>query len=70
MYVEFHVAKEDSILHNGQVGVEVDDHVHRLDVDAPGEEVRGNQTPASSLTEVVEHSIPVGLVHPRVDEEA
>ena len=54
----------------GQVGVEVDDHVHRLDVDAPGEEVRGNQTPASSLTEVVEHSIPVGLVHPRVDEEA
>ena len=50
--------------------VEIDHHVHRLDVDATREQVRGNQTPASSVAEVMEDSVSVGLVHPRVDEEA
>ena len=50
--------------------VEIDHNVHGLDVDATREEVRRNQTPASSVAEVMEDSVPVGLVHPGVDEEA
>ena len=50
--------------------IKVDHDVHRLDVNATREEVGRNQAAASSVAEVMEHSVPVGLIHPRVDEEA
>mmetsp|Transcript_39479 Transcript_39479/g.88736 ORF Transcript_39479/g.88736 Transcript_39479/m.88736 type:complete len:202 (+) Transcript_39479:302-907(+) len=50
--------------------IKIDDNVDRFYVDAAGEQVRGDQTPASSVPEVMEDAVAVRLVHARVDEEA
>lgn len=47
--------------------VEVDDDVHGLHVYAAREQVRTDEVPAEPRPEVVEHAIPVGLRHLRVD---
>lgn len=52
----------------GHLGeVEVDHHVHGLNVDAAGEEVGAHQVPAQARPEVVEDPVPVRLGHLRVD---
>ena len=50
--------------------IEIDHHVHTLNVNASGKKVRRDQTSASSVPEVMENTIPVRLVHARMDEEA
>lgn len=49
--------------------VKVNDHIHRLDINATSEQVGRHQTAASSVTEVVEHSVTVLLNHTGVDIE-
>ena len=43
--------------------VEVDHHVHCLDVDATREEIRADQVSTESIAEVVEHAIAMLLRH-------
>jgi len=50
--------------------VEVDDDVYGLNVDTSGEEVGAHQIPACTVTEIVEHSVTMGLEHLGVDVEA
>merc|ERR1719261_1113637 len=50
--------------------IEIDDNVHRLDVDSASEQVRGDEAAASSIAEVVEHAVAVRLVHAGMDVEA
>lgn len=41
--------------------IEVDDHVHGLDIDATREEIRTHQVAADPITEVVENAVPIVL---------
>ena len=50
--------------------VKVDDNVDGLNVNASGEEIRAHQITTKSLSKVVKHSVPVRLVHPRVNVKA
>lgn len=49
--------------------IKVDDDIHSLDVNSPGEEIGGDQVAARSVSEVVEHSVSVRLKHLRMDVE-
>lgn len=50
--------------------VEVDDHIHRLNVNATSQEVRADQIAADSISEVVEDSVTALLNHLSVTVEA
>lgn len=50
--------------------IEIYDHINSLDIYSSGEQIGRNQTSAVSVSEVVEHSVPVVLPHFRVDLEA
>ena len=47
--------------------IEVDDHVHHVDVQAPGRDVGGHQGGKLSLAEVLQGPLPVGLAEVSVD---
>ena len=49
--------------------IEVNDDVHRLDIDTTGEEVGTDKVAADTLAEVVEDAVAVGLEHLRVRVE-
>lgn len=50
--------------------IEVDDHVHRHDVDTAGEEVSAHQAPSLSILEVVIDAVAVLLLHAGMNVEA
>lgn len=47
--------------------VEVDDHIHALDVDASSEQVGTYEVAAVARSKVVEHAVPKALLELRVD---
>jgi len=50
--------------------VEVDDHIHRDDIDTASEHIRRDEASCLTTLEVVENAISVSLIHARVNEEA
>ena len=43
--------------------VEIDNYIHRLDIDSSGEEIRTDKIAIDTVAEVVKYSIPVLLQH-------
>ena len=48
-----------SLRHFGEI--KIDNDVDRLNINSPGEQVGANQIPAATLSEIVEHFVPVLL---------
>ena len=73
---ESEVTEPSRASHSMKVGlrvlgeVKVDDDVDRLDVNATGEEIGGDEVAAMAVAEVVEHPVPMALLHLGMDVEA
>uniref|UniRef100_A0A182VJU9 Uncharacterized protein n=1 Tax=Anopheles merus TaxID=30066 RepID=A0A182VJU9_ANOME len=57
--------KKTGLCHLGEI--EINYNVHSLYVDTTSEEIGADQVPAQPRPEVVEHPVPVGLLHAGVD---
>lgn len=43
--------------------IEIDDHIHRLNVDSASEQIRADQVTSGTVAELVEHSVAISLLH-------